>query len=236
MTHRPTSIRMALVIASCLGLAPTPMLGDDERDSSRLIHDCGVNSLYLLMRLRSADVDLSELRRMLPSTEAHGLSMAEIQAASGRLGVPLRGRRIGPGDVPIDRPVIAWLKSGGSPGHFVVLEPVGVLGKMVMVLDFPRPAQVVEYAYLMKADDWTGRALVPVTTWERSAPWVCSGAGVLLAILGLASPWRRRLATGWRNRGDPRSLTRFLPWGNLGRVRTGDAGVANPRDGREEGD
>jgi hypothetical protein len=191
---------MLLVFALCL--APAPLLGDEERDATRRINDCGVNSLYLLLRRHSATVDLSDLRRSLPSTEAHGLSMAEIQAASGRHGVPLRGKRIGPGDVPIDRPVIVLLKSSGSQGHFVVLEPVGVLGKKVMVLDFPRPAQIVDYADLMKGDDWTGLALAPVTPWERFGPWVASGAGVLLAILGLASPWKRRRATRRRNR-DP---------------------------------
>lgn len=198
MTHRPTSIRMILTIASCLGLVPTPLLGDDERDASRPINDCGVNSLYLLPRLRSAEVDLSEVRRALPDTEAHGLSMAEIQAGSGRHGVPLRGRRIGPGDVPIDRPVIALLKSREDTGHFVVLQPVGVLGKMAMVLDFPRPVRLIAYADLMRGDDWTGLALAPISTWERYRPWILSGVGVSLAILALASPWRRRLSIGRR--------------------------------------
>jgi len=148
-------IGITLMIAS-VGLALSSSPGDEEREASRLINDCGVNSLYLLLRLRSEEVDLAELRRALPSTEAEGLSMSEIQAASGRRGVPLRGVRIGPGDVPIDRPVITLLRPGGGMGHFVVLEPVGVLDKMVMVLDFPRPARVVDYAELIKHGDWAG--------------------------------------------------------------------------------
>ncbi len=200
MTHRRISILVPLMTALVLGLAPTPLLSDEEREASRLINDCGVNSLYLLLRLRSAETNLSELRRALPDTEAHGLSMAEIQATSGRYGVPLRGKRIGPGDVPIDRPTIALLKSGGGPGHYVVLEPVGVLGKRVMVLDFPRPAQVVDYADLMKGDAWTGLALAPITPWERFGPWAVSVAGVALAIFGLASPRVRRKFAGRRDR------------------------------------
>lgn len=192
-------IGFTLMIAS-VGLALSSSPGDEEREASRLINDCGVNSLYLLLRLRSAEVDLAELRRALPSTEAEGLSMSEIQAASGRRGVPLRGVRIGPGNVPIDRPVITLLRPGGGMGHFVVLEPVGVLGKMVMVLDFPRPARVVDYAELMKHGDWTGLALAPVSTRERLGPWALSGLGAAIAGLGLAWPRWSPLIVGWRNR------------------------------------
>ena len=94
--------------------------------------------------------------------------------------------------MPLDRPTIVLLRLGESQGHFVVLEPVGNLGKMVMVLDFPRPARIVAYADLMKEGGWTGLALAPVTAWERSGPWIVSGLGVSLLILGLFAPWRRR--------------------------------------------
>ena len=192
MPHRLSPIHLFLAIALGLGLTSASLLGDEERDESRLVNDCGVNSLYLLLRLRSAEVELSNLRRILPHTEAHGLSMAEIQEASARYGVPLRGKRIGPDDVPIDRPTIVLLKSGANSGHFVVLEPVGVSGKKVMILDFPRPAQIVDYADLIAGDAWTGLALAPITPWERFGPWVMSGSGVGLAIVGLIYPRRRR--------------------------------------------
>jgi len=187
-----------VVLGLVLGACP-PRGAADEGD--RLINDCGVNSLYLLLRLCSAEVDLAEVRRALPDTRNHGLSMAEIGAASGRYGVSLRGERIEPGDVPIDRPMIVLLKSGEEgQGHFVVLEPVGVLGKKVMVLDFPRPARIVDYTDLMKGGDWTGLALAPVTPWERFGPWLASGVGVLLVTLGVVSPWRRRRASSRRGR------------------------------------
>jgi len=192
MTRPKTSVRTALATVACFVFTSSLLLGDVEREASRVINDCGVNSLYLLLRLRSAEVDLSELRRALPETEAHGLSMAEIQAASNRFGVSLKGQQIGPGDLPIDRPTIVLLKRGESQGHFIVLEPVGNLGKMVMVLDFPRPARIVAYADLMNEGGWTGLALQPVTAWERSGPWIASGLGVLLLILGIFAPWRRR--------------------------------------------
>lgn len=194
MPNPPTSIRAALVVALCLATSPAPLFGGEEEDAERLINDCGVNSLYSLLRLTSVEVDLSALRRALPAPQANGLSMAEIQAASRRFGVPLRGKRIGPESIPIDRPMIVLLKFRESPGHFVVLEPVGSLGKRVMVLDFPRPPRIIDYADLMNGEDWTGLALAPVTTWERSGPWVAGDAGVVLAIMGLAFPWLRRVA------------------------------------------
>ena len=178
MTILMSSIRTAFVIGVCLSLGSTRLLGDEEREAYRLINDCGVNSLYLLLRLRSAEGDLADLRRSLPDTKPHGLSIAEIQATAEHHGVSLRGRRIGLGDVPIDRPVIAFLKRGEDQGHFVVLEPVGNMGKMVMVLDFPRPARIVADKDLMNGDNWTGLVLTPVTTWERFGPWIASSLGV----------------------------------------------------------
>ena len=182
----------SVVVALLVGFSAAGAAGDTA-EGDRLIKDCGVNSLYLLLRLCSASVDLAELRATLPDTRANGLSMTELQAASARHGVVLRGKRIGPGDVPIDRPMITLLRSDGDQGHFVVLEPVGVLGKSVMVLDFPRPAQIVAYADLMKSGGWTGLALAPATHWERIGRWAACAAGVSLTAFGLAWTRVRRL-------------------------------------------
>jgi len=187
------SLRSGLV--ALLVVLPVAGVLGETAEGDRLIKDCGVNSLYLLLRLCSSPANLSELRATLPDTRANGLSMAEVQAASGRHGVPLRGRRIGMGDVPLDRPVIAFLQAKESQGHFVVLEPVGVLGKSVMVLDFPRPARIMSYADLIQSNEWTGLVLSPVTSWERFGPWAASAAGVSLVFLGLASFWTRWFGT-----------------------------------------
>lgn len=188
------ALRSALVALLVVG--PASGVRGDTAASERLIKDCGVNSLYLLLRLREAPVDLAELRAMLPATAADGLSMAELQAAAGRFGVSLQGKRIDSGDVPLDRSVLALFQEEGGPGHFVVLEPVGVLGKSVMVLDFPRPAQIFAYADLIQGGKWTGLVLAPVTAWERFAPWITSALGLTLACIGLAFPWVRR---SWRS-------------------------------------
>ena len=98
--------------------------------------------------------------------------------------------------------MIAFLKAGHDGGHFVVLEPVGVLGKSVMILDFPRPNQIMGYTDLIRSSKWTGLVLVPVTTWERFGPWVLSGLGAVLVGLGAMPRWwrlgrgRRSITTG----------------------------------------
>ncbi len=201
MIHRSNRAAVIRIIVACLGIAPALALGQVDDAAARLINDCGVNSLYLLLTLRSVEADLADLRRTLPDTVERGLSMAEIRAASAKHGCRLRGAKIGAGDVPLDRPAIVLLKPEGGEGHFVVLEPVGVLGKMVMVLDFPRPPRIVDYAELMDGGDWTGLALSPVTGWERIGPWVASGLGASLVALGVFAPWKRR-----RSRSEPRAV------------------------------
>ncbi|MGO9464971.1 MAG: cysteine peptidase family C39 domain-containing protein [Isosphaeraceae bacterium] len=167
---------LALVLVLASPAAP-PTWGsvDDKR-----INDCGTNCLYLMFRLCRRSVDLSELRRLLPSPDASGLSMEQLRLAAGARGLTLRGARIGPRDVPLDRAAIILLDIAGK-GHFVVLAPAGKTGTVVLVLDFPRPPRAVDYSRLLSSRSWTGKALVPLTVYERAAafmPWLAS----LLAI------------------------------------------------------
>ena len=169
-------IGLGWVVATASGAS------DEEK---RLINDCGVNALYLLLRLQAVDVDLGQLRQALPDTSANPLSMADLQSVARRYGVSLRGRRINFQATVIDRPSIALLRSNDGRGHFVVLEPIGSQGTMVKILDFPRPIHVVDFASLAKSSAWTGLILVPATIWENLSPWVACGTGSLL--LGLTS-------------------------------------------------
>ena len=149
-------------------------------EGKRLINDCGVNALYLLLRLRAVDVDLGQLRQALPDTSANLLSMADLQSVARQYGVSMRGRRVTSQGTMIDRPTIALMRSDGGRGHFVVLEPFGNQDKMVKILDFPRPIHVADFDTLTKNTAWTGLILSPITVWERSTPWAASGLGILL--------------------------------------------------------
>ena len=59
-----------------------------------------------------------------------------------------------------DRPFLAYLKRG-QHGHFVVIRPVGRLGRMVQLFDNDREAEVFDLSELTSSPEWTGLALRP---------------------------------------------------------------------------
>lgn len=160
------------------------------QEAEDAVNDCGVNALYLMLRLEGRAVDLADLRRGLPDHRADGLSMADLQRAAASRGCRLAGRRVGPDDVPLDRPAIAWLKHEGG-GHFVVLRPVGETGTMVTVLDFPRPPRAVDYAELLATAGWSGRVMTPVGPWRLAAAWAAGGFGLAAAAAAMLRLARR---------------------------------------------
>ena len=183
----PTRWLMFVLVVAFLTWGAEAKAQDPE---DRKVKDCGVNSLYLLLKLGAVETDLA---RLLPDTHPSGVSMTEIQAASRREGMVLHGQRLGPGDPTIDRPIIALLrlKPDEDQGHFVVVQPVGTLGKSVMILDFPHPPRVQAFADLVRWGGWTGLVLVPATAWERFGPGTAAVVGAALLTLGLAKPTAR---------------------------------------------
>jgi len=187
-------LRSRRISAAVLLVASLSGAGVAAADVDR-INDCGVNCLYVLLRLDSRDVDLAELRRVIPRPDDRGLSMADLRDAAARFGVHLRGARLRREDLPLDRPVIALL-SPEDRGHFVVLEPVGTTGTMAMLLDFPGPPRIVDYSSLATSKGWEGLALVPVRSWERVLPYAIGIAALALMLPLIYAPWRRRLLSG----------------------------------------
>lgn len=128
---RPPALRAALI--SILLLTPPPRAaaaGPEEATRP----DCGVNALFVLLRLEGVPVTLDRLEATLPRRQPDGYSMAELAAAARSLGLSLEGVRFDRGDRPPDRPAIMFLKDGQG-GHFAVLRPVGTTGTMVQVID-----------------------------------------------------------------------------------------------------
>lgn len=166
--------------AACALLSVGPAMPLRAADEGGGANDCGVNCVYLLLNLQSCPVDLAELRRTLPQPGEGGISMAELQAASGKFGLPLRGAFITARDLPLHKPAIAFIENDRN-NHFIVLSPVGETGTMVTVLDFPHPPKVVDYSSLISSPGWTGRVLLPSSTYE----WGISktlGFGILVAM------------------------------------------------------
>ncbi len=153
--------------------------------------DCGVNSLYLLLRLEGRSPSFDELLGTLPTTHPDGLSMAELMDASGLFGLKLDGVQFPKGGGVLDRPMIAFFQ-GPKNGHFAVIRPVGTTRKMVQVIDPPNPPWIGDLDRLPSNKAWTGRVLIPRKPWisDEPARWAI-GSAVLAAILfGCRRAWR----------------------------------------------
>lgn len=53
--------------------------------------DCGLRSLYLLLRMEELSPTLDEIRSHLPSTRPQGFSMLELREAASAMGLKLVG-------------------------------------------------------------------------------------------------------------------------------------------------
>lgn len=131
-------------------------LGSDE--PIRL--DCGVNSLYILLRLEGRTVSLDRILSALPARHPEGYSMAELSDAAGSLGLSLEGQEFTKENRHPGRPAIAFLKDEKG-GHFTVLRPVGTTGTMVQVIDPPLVPWIADYERVLASKSWKGRLLVP---------------------------------------------------------------------------
>jgi len=162
--------------------------------------DCGVNALYVLLRLEGRPVTLDRLESVLPKRHPDGYSMAELSAASTALGLDLVGVRFRRGDKPLRRPAIAFLKQAQA-GHFSVLRPVGTTGTMVQVIDPPSAPWIADYDQVFAVRPWTGRILIPRDSWTARPValllMILAAAGTLAAVirwLGRPAPAARRVS------------------------------------------
>lgn len=148
--------------------------------------DCGVNALFVLLKLEGRPVTLDRMESLLPPRHPEGYSMAELSTVSAAFGLNLDGVRFVKGDKALARPAIAFLKDAKG-GHFAVLRPVGTTGTMVQVIDPPHAPWIADYDRVMRTRGWTGRVLTP------HAPWLSRYlVPLFLAPAGLAT-----LAFGW---------------------------------------
>jgi hypothetical protein len=179
--------RAGLAWVVILSLAATAGVGSPE-ETMRL--DCGVNALYVLLRLEDRPVTLDRLEAALPPHHPDGYSMAELATAGGRLGLELEGVRFAKGDRALDRPAIAFLKDTRG-GHFAVLRPVGTTGTMVQVIDPPYAPWIADYDRVLAAKSWTGRVLIPSDPWSIRHAVLLAAVAIGLSLLA-AALWRRR--------------------------------------------
>ena len=153
--------------------------------------NCGVNALFLLLRLEEIPVTLDRLELALPPLRPNGYSMAELATVGASLGLQLEGVQFARGDSPLDRPAIAFLKDAKG-GHFAVLRPVGSTGTMVQVIDPPHVPWIADYDRVFSAKPWTGRILVRCDAWivRNMISLLMAVAGCILLVAGITRGWR----------------------------------------------
>ena len=94
---------MHLAIWIVLGQA---ILGASAEPSRNYPFDCGVYSLLILGELEGRHLNVPALFDALPARDPRGFSMAELIAASDRIGLPLEGIRLAGEDLSIREPAL----------------------------------------------------------------------------------------------------------------------------------
>ena len=178
-------------LAGLIGVSGLVPIGRAAEQQEKTKLDCGVNALFVLLRLEGRPVPYDRLESTLPPRNPDGYSMAEVSAAARSLGLPLDGVKFVKGDKPLDRPAIAFFQNARG-GHFAVLRPVGTTGTMVQVIDRPHVPAIMDYDRILGSKGWTGRILLPSPPWYRRRATLPAVAGVCLLFLALAfTRWRR---------------------------------------------
>lgn len=150
---------------------------DRQDDVNEPVFDCGVLSLYNLMRLEGHNTGLKSLDAALSSKT--NCSLQDLRHAASKISITLTGVSIPKSSMTPDRPFLAFINRGRH-GHFVVIRPVGHTGKLVQVLDPNTNPVVVDYSTIVSSANWSGYALVP----QRLSDYLSSLFLVIYAIVG----------------------------------------------------
>ena len=197
--------RVALLHWIILFSVAAGAFADDNRSESEA-GTAAPTALYHLIHLEGLSGRLDQVRSALETPATVGHSFRELRQAAGRLGLSLDAIAI-PKSLPaIDRPALAFVKSGPE-GHFLVIRPVGHTGRLIQVLDGERPPVVLDADRLFASPSWTGLALVPRRPNDfRRAMLFCSVGCMTLALLRYAVCRRDRVAAGSVRRDDDYAL------------------------------
>lgn len=176
---------------------------------------CGVNSLYVVCRLRSVNVSHSEIRELVgPSSENKTHSFRDLIKAASAVG--LRGVAL---EAPVDRlaalpmPLIVQLRNPtlpNAPPHFLVVAKID--DSRVWLLDPPYSLTAVVRRSFDKA--YSGNAIVfpvsdaqlaslPVTNPNRWPPWApvtLLSLAVVISVITFAPGFARRAVIRARSR------------------------------------
>ena len=173
------AFRVAVLFGSSLSVLS---LRADEMEPHLL--DCGPNSLFILLKLTGHEADLNAITRSLPPRDSAGYSLSELQTAASKFGLRLNGVRFDKRNSPLSQPAIAYIMTLGE-GHFIILKPVGVTGKMVQIIDPPSAPVITDYDQLLAARSWTGRLLIPRSKTDYLLSWLWTALPFIFFLLSV---------------------------------------------------
>jgi Peptidase C39 family len=196
----PGWVPFLLACTQVLAQVGVPVNGDDPRSDAetkkiwRTGQCCGINSLYLALRLQAPDNEISyeAIEKRLPQ-DRPGNSMTEMCQCAESFGVKAKVLKLTPETLTQDRlPAIAHFEEEkGKLGHFVVVTAVGEDG--VEYIDGTSAIlQVVPMSYFRQ--EWDGYTIVFAKRQHLQPLYVVA---ILLGALSLGVTlwnWRRYLA------------------------------------------
>jgi hypothetical protein len=115
---------MALVLffsaACCLSVSAAP-------DATNRVFDCGVNTVYLVRRLKGMDADLKEISGLLARDAEKGSSIHDLEVYLNAAGIRTDARRMRLSDLCKKQGALAVLLTHGEngTGHFVAARVLG---------------------------------------------------------------------------------------------------------------
>ena len=138
--------------------SPQPVIGALPRSVERPNPECGVNALYIFLRLRGTDCALDQIRQKLPLT-AQGANMLDLQRVASEHKVDTAVVSLSPEQFEDTVPFIARVKAVGTgfEGHYVVV--TRVTGDQVDLLDSTAGGSVTMPRATFERD-FSGYALV----------------------------------------------------------------------------
>jgi hypothetical protein len=127
--------------------------------------DCGVRALYSLFQLEQHPISLERLLASLPKRDPKGYSISELSKCANSNGMNVKAIQLDKNHSRLNRPIIV-LYLIRDQGHYLLINPIGISGKLVQTIEYPYPPKIISYQNLFNNLAFTGRAIVPVYWYE----------------------------------------------------------------------
>jgi hypothetical protein len=166
--------------------SPFPASHDEKR--------CGVNGLYMLMKMYAVDVDYNRVASSLPVTEK-GSSLADMSRVAAELGFPAEVTLATPSSLHDHLPAIAHVRGSGPTGHYYLICNDRNPYNLNVIDGTSGMYQRIDKGLFYRS--WTGYLLVPAVTpvdrFERRLCAVLFVACCILAAIVLPRAFRLKL-------------------------------------------